>query len=275
MLTSTANPRVRRIIRLRQRRQRDREGLFIIEGHRELAQAAGADWSVDEVFHCDAFFATRAERELLERLSRQGVPCQATSAAVFRKMSYRHTPDGLLGVARIPPCDLSALPVGDSPLWLVAAGIEKPGNLGAMLRSADAAGASGVIVADGATDPFNPNVVRASVGTLFSVPLAIASGYDARTWLAEQGIRAFAAGPAGTTPYTEAPLVGPVAFVVGSEHDGLAPAWLEGDTVRIPMAGSADSLNAATVAALLLFEARRQRGALAASTSTGGRRPEA
>ena len=145
-------------------------------------------------------------------------------------------------------------------LWLVAASVEKPGNLGAMLRTADAAGAAGVLVADAATDPFNPNVVRASVGTLFSVPLAVASAEDVRAWLATHGIRVVATSPDAPSDYATADLTGPVAIVVGGEHGGLGADWLgAGETVRIPMAGQADSINAAMAAAVLLFEARRQR----------------
>ena len=260
MLKSTANRRVQRVVKLHRRRQRDLERCFVVEGCRELRCAVEAGWPIETVFHCGFFFAERGERELLGRLAERDIPCEAASPLVFRKMSYRRAPDGLLGVAQTPDCSLSRLTRGTDPLWLVAAGIEKPGNLGAMLRSADAAGASGAIVADGVTDPFNPNAVRASVGALFSVPLGIASAEETRTWLDEQGIPMFAATPQAATNYTSAALTGPAAIVVGAEHAGLDAAWLQRRTVGIPMAGAADSLNAATVAALLLFEARRQRG---------------
>ena len=260
MLTSPANARVKRVVKLRARRHRDRERRFAIEGFRELDGAWRAGFLVEEVFYCEQHFAARGEEELLDRLRQAGAVCEATNAAVFAKLSYRHTPDGLLAVAATPDATLSRLDVPKDSLWLVAANIEKPGNLGAMLRTADAAGVSGVIVADPATDPFNPNVVRASVGTLFSVPLAVARAADVRAWLAEHDIRVVATSPTATTDYAEADLCGPVAIVVGGEHAGLDAEWIAGvETVCIPMAGQADSINAAMTAAVLLFEAARQR----------------
>lgn len=258
MLTSLGNARVKRAVKLRARRHRDRECRFVIEGFRELDAASRAGFAVQEVFFCEQHFAHRGEQELVRRLRAAGAVCEATSAPVFAKLSYRHTPDGLLAVAATPEVTLGRLAVPKDSLWLVAANIEKPGNLGAMLRTADAAGVSGVVVADPATDPFNPNVVRASVGTLFSVPLAVASAAEVRSWLAEHGIRVVATSPLATRDYAEADLCGSVAIVVGGEHDGLGTEWIA-DAIRIPMAGQADSINAAMTAAVLLFEAARQR----------------
>ena len=260
MLTSPANARVKRVVKLRARRHRDRERRFVIEGFRELDGASRAGFLVEEVFYCEHHFAARGEKELVDRLRDAGAVCEATNAAVFAKLSYRHTPDGLLAVAATPELTLSRLDVPENSLWLVATNIEKPGNLGAMLRTADAAGVSGMLVADPATDPFNPNVVRASVGALFSVPVAVARAADVRAWLAEHGIRVVATSPAATTDYAEADLSGSVAIVVGGEHAGLDAEWITGaEAVRIPMAGQADSINAAMTAAVLLFEALRQR----------------
>ena len=260
MLTSPANARVKRVVKLRARRHRDRERRFVIEGFRELDGASRAGFLVEEVFYCEHHFAARGEKELVDRLRDAGAVCEATNAAVFAKLSYRRTPDGLLAVAATPELTLSRLDVPENSLWLVATNIEKPGNLGAMLRTADAAGVSGMLVADPATDPFNPNVVRASVGALFGVPVAVARAADVRAWLAEHGIRVVATSPAATTDYAEADLSGSVAIVVGGEHAGLDAEWITGaEAVRIPMAGQADSINAATTAAVLLFEALRQR----------------
>ena len=261
MLTSLGNPRVKDVVRLRNRRHRDRQQRFVIEGVRELASAAVAGLALDTVYYCEALHADRGERALLTRLAATGLVCEATSRAVFEKMSYRHTPDGLLGVAAMPAMDLNGLAVSRDTLWLVAAGVEKPGNLGAMLRSADAAGASGLLVADAATDVFNPNVVRASIGTLFSVPIAVARSPDVRAWLVARDIPVVCARPDADTDYTAVDMRGDIAIVVGSEHDGLGRDWTgpQCQPVRIPMAGRADSVNAATAAALLLFEARRQR----------------
>ena len=266
MLTSPANARVKDVVKLRQRRYRDREGRFIVEGVQELRHALLADFPVEVAFYCERLFGARGEAELLGRLAAAGVECQATNAAVFEKMSYRRTPDGLLAVATAPELTLAKLAVPANSLWLVAANIEKPGNLGAMLRTADAAGASGVLVADPVTDPFNPNVVRASIGTLFSVPLAVAGGAQVRSWLAERAIRVIATSPDAGMDYTSIDLCGPVAIVIGAEHDGLDSDWrAAAETVRIPMAGQADSLNAAMAATVLLFEAQRQRRAAGVS----------
>ncbi|MYD97067.1 MAG: RNA methyltransferase [Gammaproteobacteria bacterium] len=260
MLTSVRNPEVKDVVKLRNRRHRDRERRFVVEGTRELSCAAGSDVALATLYYCEELLA-EGGRSLMERIAAAGTDCQATSRAVFEKMSYRHTPDGMLGVAPMPDLGLERLPARDDALWLVAAGIEKPGNLGAMLRTADAAGVAGMLIADAATDVFNPNVVRASLGTLFSVPIAAASGNDVRHWLHGRGIRAVTGRPDAVVEYTEADLRGAVAIVVGSEHQGLDAAWSElgAQAVRIPMLGRADSINAAMAATVLLFEARRQR----------------
>ena len=261
MLTSRQNARVKQVVRLRQRRAREREGRFVVEGRRELERALDAGAAIETVFHCDALHRGESERDLIRRLGRADIELVATSAEAFRKMSYRQGPDGVLGVAASPVLGLDHLGDTSGGLWLVVEGIEKPGNLGAMLRSADAAGA-GVIVADPKTDVFNPNVIRASIGTLFTVPLAVAPGDEVRGWLQEHAIRPITALPEAPVPYTEADLTGDVALVIGSEHAGLSPAWREADlaSVSIPMSGRADSVNAAMAATILLFESRRQRG---------------
>ena len=231
-----------------------------MEGWRELQLGADAGIAIETVFHCDAFHRRGHERDLVRRLGEAGAELQATSPEVFRKMSYRQGPDGLLGVAIAPDLALGRVALPQDGLWLVVEGIEKPGNLGAMLRSADATGA-GVVVADPTTDVFNPNVIRASIGTLFTVPIAVATSEAVRAWHQEHAIQPITATPEATLPYTEAELTGAVALVVGSEHAGVTSAWrhLDGTAVSIPMFGWADSVNAAMAATVLLFEARRQR----------------
>ena len=197
MLTSLANPRVKAAARLRSRRQRQRQGRFLVEGRREITAALDAGWPLETVFYCADLFAQQAtegkggEDAVVDACAAHGVACTATGAAAFRKMAYREKPDGLLAVAARPATTLAGLPPpGAQPaLYLVAARLEKPGNLGAMLRSAAAAGAAGALVADSVVDVFNPNVVRASLGALFRVPLAVASGKAARAWLAARDIR--------------------------------------------------------------------------------------
>ena len=260
MLTSVRNPRVKEVVELRNRRHRDRRRRFVVEGTRELSCATDSGLALATLYYCEELLAAGG-RSVVDRAAAADVDCQPTSRTVFERMSYRHTPDGVLGVAPMPDLEPGQLPATDDALWLVAAGIEKPGNLGAMLRSADAAGVAGMLIADAATDVFNPNVVRASMGTLFSVPMATASAGDVRRWLRTRRIRAVAGRPDAVVEYTEADLRGAVAVVVGSEHRGLDDGWSARctDAVRIPMSGRGDSINAATAAAVLLFEARRQR----------------
>ena len=250
------------VIKLRNRRHRDRERRFVVEGTRELSCAQESGLALATLYYCEELLADGA-RKVVDRVAAMAVECQPTSRAVFERMSYRHTPDGVLGVAPMPDLELGRLPAADDALWLVAAEIEKPGNLGAMLRTADAAGVAGMVVVDPVTDVFNPNVVRASMGTLFSVPVAAVSASDVRRWLQTRRIRVVAGRPDASVAYTEADLRGAVAIVVGSESSGLDAGWSVpgGEAVRIPLSGRADSINAAMAATVLLFEARRQRHA--------------
>lgn len=265
VLTSLRNPRVRAVVGLRDRRQREAQRRFVVEGRRELLCAADAGWALRALFHCPDLPAG-GDAALIRRFAASGAACEPTSRAVFERMSYRRTPDGLLGVAQTPPLALQELTAaasrcGTGELWLVAAGIGVPGNLGAMLRSADAVGASGVLVADAAVDVFNPNVVRASLGALFSVQIAVAGADTLRQWLDRRGVRVILADPTAANEYTTADFSGDLALVVGSESTGLDARWRRQSYERVclPMAGRVDSLNAATAAAVLLFEARRQR----------------
>jgi TrmH family RNA methyltransferase len=184
------------------------------------------------------------------------------SRPVFAKVSYRDRPDGLLAVAPQWKHTLADLRLKAPPLLLVVEGIEKPGNLGTLLRSADAAGVDAVLVCDPVTDLFNPNVVRSSTGVLFSVPVVVTESAEVRAWLRDLGIRAVATTPAAPALYTESDLRGPLAIIMGSEQYGLSEFWLkESDLlVCIPMAGQADSLNVAMAAIITLFETVRQRG---------------
>ena len=248
-------------MRLRTRRHRDRSGLFLIEGYRELRRAVDGDVEIVEVFTCPELYLGDNEEGLVERMAAGGAEVVEVSAAPFRKASYRDRPEGLIAVARQFPTGLERIELGDDPLLLVAESIEKPGNLGTMLRTSEAAGAAAVIVCDPTTDPFNPNVVRASLGTLFRVPLAIATTADAVAWLRRHGVHTVATTPGAARPHWETDLTGSVAVVIGSEQYGLSETWLEAADFQalIPMPGSVDSLNAAMAAGIILFEAARQR----------------
>jgi TrmH family RNA methyltransferase len=256
------------VVKLRERRQREREGLMIIEGYRELRRAIEGRVSIKTLYHCADWFQGTNEPGLMEAARAAGARLTAVSKAVFEKMAYRDRPEGLLALASLPPHDFKAfldyanqsLPA--EPFLLVTEAIEKPGNLGTMLRSSDAAGVDAVLVADPVTDLFNPNVIRASLGTVFTKPVFQVTSAELRDWLREQKIKSFAATPVGEHLYTDANMSPPCALVIGSEQFGLSEIWMnESDCrVRIPMLGAADSLNAAQAGTLMLFEVVRRRG---------------
>jgi RNA methyltransferase, TrmH family len=251
VITSTSNPRIKAIRRLAKRRERDAEGLFVIEGERELRRAVDASVEIAVVV---------AAREIA---APPGAEVLEVSPGVLDALVYREGGDGVLAVARMFDTGLDALALGEQPLVLVAAGIEKPGNLGAMLRSAAAAGVDALIVADPVTDVFNPNVVRASVGALFTVPVAVAEVGAVVAWLRAREVRILATTPEGAMPHWDADLRAGAAIVIGSEAEGLPREWLDAADERIvvPMPGAhgIDSLNASSTAAVVLFEAVRQR----------------
>ena len=261
-ITSVTNPLVKRLVKLRNRRERDESGVFLIEGFRELTRAVDSGLVVREVYVCPDLFLGDNEDALIERAVAGGAERVVFGSSAFRKVSYRDRPEGLIGLADQFPASLDGLSLSANPLILVVESIEKPGNLGTMLRTADAAGVDAVIVCEPTTDPFNPNVVRASLGCLFLVPLAISSTPEAIDWLAERGIRTFSATPAAVLPHWRADFRGPSAIAIGSEQYGLTETWLQnGELIRIPMGGQVDSLNAAMAAGVALFEAVRQRSA--------------
>jgi RNA methyltransferase, TrmH family len=261
MITSPTNERIKDLVRLRSRRHRDRTGRFLVEGYREIGRALEASVAIERLFTCPALFLGGNEPGLVDRARTSGAEIVEVAEAPFRKVSYRERPEGLLAEAARFDTELTGIDFGQEALALVAQSIEKPGNLGTMLRTAAAAGASGVVVADPTTDPFNPNVVRASLGHLFTVPLAVAGTPETIAHLRSKGITIVATTPDASDPHYDADLTGPIALVVGSEQYGLSDEWLDAADRRvvIPMPGPADSLNAATAAAIVLFEAVRQR----------------
>lgn len=265
-LTSPQNPKIREAIKLRDRRTRDQTGLFLIEGYRELKRAAEGGVVISRLFICEDFFLGSNESNLIDLIASLGAEVYDCASFIFEKLSYRDRPDGLVGIAvqmkQTFPQLMATL--HSNPLLLIAESIEKPGNLGTMLRSADAAGVDGVIVCDRCTDVYNPNVVRASVGTLFTQPVIEAKGGETLLRLQEKKIKVVAATPSASQEYTESDLSGPVAIVVGTEQVGLSDPWMQcaDIKVRIPMFGKADSLNVAVATTLLLYEAVRQRRGL-------------
>lgn len=266
-LTSLQNPRVKEVVRLRDRSDRDETGNFLIEGYRELLRATDASYPVSQLFICPELFLGSNEEALIDRLCKGKTQLFTCNEAVFRKLSYRDRPDGLLAIAPQSHRTLkdlaNQLQKKKAPFLVVAEAIEKPGNLGTILRSSDAVGVDGLIVCDKCTDIHNPNVVRASVGTLFTVPVIEAAGEETIAWLKSQNIAILAATPSAKHEFTNVDMTQPLAIAVGTEQLGLSQAWMQQADlqVRIPMLGVADSLNVAMATTLLLYEALRQRRA--------------
>lgn len=260
-ITSIQNPTVKSTVRLRKRSERDARGVFPIEGYREVKRALENDWPLHDLFYCRDLWLGENEMDLLTLAKDREVRLIETSDAVFSKLSYRDRPDGLLAIGQQRHQSLDALSLGEAPLILLAESIEKPGNLGTMLRAADAAGVSAMLVCDPQTDLYNPNVVRASVGTLFSVPCVVCSSRDALDWCKAQKLQTVAATPDGHSAYYDCDLSEGTVIAIGSEQYGLSELFMEeaNQKVLIPMYGQVDSLNAATSSALFLFEALRQR----------------
>ncbi|MFN8446185.1 MAG: RNA methyltransferase [Caldilineaceae bacterium] len=283
LITSLQNTRIKDVIKLEKHNERERRRLTVVEGIRECSRALTKGIVPVEVYLCDELMQKEMGRledwetpskspispsphlqQSLTSLQRSGKTQLFTvTPEVFAKLAYRGDSGGILMVIPYLDTQLSSLPLNADPFLVVIEGVEKPGNLGAILRTADAAGVDGVIVSAGATDLHNPNVVRASLGTLFSVPLAEATAHETIAFLKQHQIQLVAADPEGSKRYTAIDLRGPSAIVMGSEAFGLSDAMRNAadQRVSIPMHGLADSLNLATATALMLYEVVRQRNA--------------
>ncbi len=253
-ISSPANPRVKSFAKLKKARVRSETGLFLIEGRREVERAVAAGVAIDTLLVC---------RQLLDgtppRLA-ESVRVLELAEEPMGKVAVRQNPPGIIAVARQFNTDLDRIVLGENPLVLIAERVEKPGNLGAMMRTADAVGADAIVIADSATDVFNPNVVRASQGALFLVPLAMATAPEAIDWVQARNLQVVGGYPAAPTEMWSIDMTGPTALLVGAEDTGISTEWDSVATpAQIPMAGSSDSLNASVSAALLLYEAVRQR----------------
>lgn len=269
VITSPANARVKALNALRRRRIREAEGVTLVEGYDELRLAVEAGVRPRQLFTCpELMHDPAAQQAFVDEVVALGAESVRLSRPVFEKVAYREGPDGFLAVVPGVDRELGALALPARPLLLLAEGVEKPGNLGAMLRTAEAAGVDAVIAVDPQTDWGNPNVVRASKGTVFAVPVASATLADTLAWLAEHDVQLVATTPDTTTAHTAVDLTGGVAVAVGTEKHGLTAGLLDAadERVRIPMHGKVNSLNVATSAAIVLYEAERQR------TSEGGAR---
>ena len=272
VITSTQNPRIKRLLVLQQKSsERRRTGLFVVEGRRELCHCIEAGLQVEEVFFCPQLCA-----EPLPLFSHPSplashpsplaphLPPPTSievSPSVYERVAYRGSTEGVIAVVRQRTLTLADLSLGDSPLIVVLESVEKPGNMGAVLRSADAAGATAVIVCDPLTDLCNPNLIRASLGAFFSVPVVACTSEECIRFLKDNAIAILTAQLQDSSLYYATDMRRPVAIVMGTEADGLTPRWRQAadEHIRIPMLGKLDSLNVSVSAAILLFEAVRQR----------------
>jgi RNA methyltransferase, TrmH family len=262
VITSAANPRLKALTALHRRRGREASALTLVEGFDELVLVLEAGAVPRTVYYCPELMSGGLDRDrFLQRVRAAGAETVRLGRAAFEKAAYREGPDGVLAVVPAVPDRLTAIELPAHPLVLLCQGIEKPGNLGAMIRTADAAGLDAVVAADSVTDWGNPNVVRASKGSVYAVPVASASTAECLAWLARSRVALVATTPDTDVDYADVDYTGPVAVAVGAEKNGLTGEVLSAAAhrVRIPMVGRSNSLNVATSAAIVLYEAVRQR----------------
>jgi TrmH family RNA methyltransferase len=261
LISSLQNPQVKLVRSLEKARERRRQQLFVIEGRKELRMAIEAGYSLHRVFICETLISP----DEVQQLHIPDTRIVRVTPSVFRKLVVRENSGGVVAVAAMKSHHLHELRLSSNPLLLVLEAVEKPGNLGAILRSADAAGVDAVICCDPATDIYNPNVIRASLGCVFTTPLAVCTSEEAITWLRQNHIRIIGTYLHASVPYTEVDFTKPSAIVMGTEAAGLSEQWVKNADVNIiiPMHGKIDSMNVSTSAAVVVFEARRQRSLMA------------
>ncbi len=257
-ITSTQNPKIRNVIALEKPRERRKQCLFVIEGVKEIGMALRAGYRIGNLFFCEDLI-TRQELEALGASDKLLIP---VSREVFDKLAVRENSGGVVAVAEQKTHRLADITLGANPLVLVLESVEKPGNLGAILRTADAAGIDAVVICDPQTDLYNPNVIRSSIGCIFTVPVAASSSPETLEWLRTKKIGIYATYLKASQPYHQIDFKQPAAIVMGTESSGLSDTWVDASTsnIIIPMQGSIDSMNVSTAAAVVVFEAKRQRG---------------
>jgi TrmH family RNA methyltransferase len=258
LITSPQNPRIKNLLLLQQKsRERKKQNLVVVEGLREIRIAVENGLSISELYFCPEICDPRSISFL-----NPDTRITKVSQAVFEKLAYRDGSDGFIALLRPRWLSLSDLVLRPAPLILILESVEKPGNLGAVLRTADAARLDAVIVCDPLTDIYNPNVIRSGVGCVFSQQVVACTTAEAQQWLREKNIHTFAAELQASSPYHQHNYLGATAFVMGTEADGLTKNWIGfcDERIIIPMLGSIDSLNVSVSAAILVFEAMRQRG---------------
>ena len=269
IISSPQNPRIKHLLALQQKSAlRREEGLFIVEGKRELEHCINAGMQVDSIYCLNQEEVLSQFTSLNSQFSIFNFQLTKVTPNVYERIAYRGSTEGVIAVIHTPqPRTLESLlqqkgrGVNGKPLFVILESVEKPGNLGAVLRSADAAQATGVIVCDPLTDLYNPNLIRSSIGAIFTVPTVACTSEECIAFLKQHGIQILTAQLQDSHLYYDTPMVGPTAIVMGTESTGLTPVWRKAANahIRIPMLGQLDSLNVSVSAAILLFEAVRQR----------------
>lgn len=260
-IISLKNKNIKEVFALRDRKARDKRGLTVIDGVRELRMAIAAGLEVLEFYFCPSLIEDGVLSSLIGLLARKKVRTIEVSKSVLEKISFGDRIEGIVSVVRAPKRGWDDIQLGSSGLLVVLEAVEKPGNLGAVLRTCDAAGADGLIVCDGGTDVYNPNVIRSSQGAVFTVPVVVADNEDALNYLRKHRIRSVGTFPDAKNSLWKADMRSSVAIVLGSEHDGLSEFWHKNadERIQVPMQGKVNSLNVSITAALALYEAMRQR----------------
>jgi len=258
MITSLQNQQIKNVVKLiEDARERRKQNLFVIEGVRELSLAISGGYELQNLFVCNEFL-NRVGEELVKKVN---IPTVEISVECFQKMAYREKSDGIIAVSVPQTLTPDTVRLSANPFIIVLESVEKPGNLGAILRTADAARVDAVIVCDPKTDIFNPNTIRSSIGCVFTQQVVACTSEEALQWLKQAGIRIFAAELTASECYYKSDLTQPSAIVMGTEADGLTDFWLRnaGHRIKIPMRGYIDSLNVSVSTAIITFEAMRQR----------------
>ncbi|MDR0591401.1 MAG: RNA methyltransferase [Candidatus Nomurabacteria bacterium] len=262
VIASPSNQIVKDLVRLSKRSERDTSDLFLIEGYRPITRAMESGFHLEDLYYSTEWFLGENEMSVVQAAESTGTRITQLGREAFAKVTYRDRPEGLLAVGKQWHTKLEDLELSDNPFVLIVESIEKPGNLGTILRSADATGAEAVIVTDPVTDVFNPNVVRASTGVLFKVPVVVTDSASALAFCKTHDIKTLAATPHTDTLYTSVDMTQPIAVVMGSEQFGLSDQMMHAADlqVKLPMLGLADSLNVSAATVVLAYEVVRQRG---------------
>jgi len=255
-ITSTQNQAIKELIKLKKSRERKKQGYIIIEGRHEIFLAQSANVKIEKFFVCEDFSSDENFNVILKETRAEKV-----SNEVFLKISNRENPDGYLAVAKAPELSLEMIKLSKTPLVVILEAVEKPGNIGAIIRTADAVGADAIIINDPKTDIYSPNIIRASLGSIFNKQIVVADRKSTVKWLKMNKILSYATTPAAKKVYFDCNFAKASAFLIGTEHEGLSQEWQAAadDKIKIEMNGRIDSLNASVCAAVVLFEAVRQR----------------